>query len=86
MQEVRPTVVSETENPLHIRMNGHWSDIQTKKLEKPVASHFNQPDHSLEDLAIEKIQRDDTTCRRHRESYWIFELATLAPSGINIDD
>jgi len=81
--------VGETENPLHIRMNGHRSDIRTKKLEKPVASHFNQPDHSLKDLevmAIEKIHRDDTTRRRHRESYWIFELATLAPSGINIDD
>jgi len=54
-----------------------------------VATLFNQPDHSLEDLevmAIEKIHRDDTTCRRHRESYWIFELATLAMSGINIDD
>jgi len=81
--------VGETENPLHIQMNGHQSDILAKKLEKPVASHFNQPDHSLEDLevmAIEKIHRDDTTRRRHRESYWIFELATLAPSGINIDD
>ena len=32
--------VGETENPLHIRINGHRSDIRTKKLEKPVASHF----------------------------------------------
>jgi len=30
--------------------------------------------------------QDDTTRRRDRESYWILELATLAPSGINIDD
>ena len=54
-----------------------------------MATHSNQPDHSLEDLevmAIQKIHRDDTTCRRHRESYWIFELATLVMSGINIDD
>ena len=67
-------------------MNGHRSDIRTKKVEKPVAAHFN---HSLEDLevmAIEKIDRDDTTHRRHRESYWIFELPTLAPSGMNIDN
>ena len=71
-------------------MNRHRSDIRwRKKLEKLVASHFNKPDHSLEDLevmAIEKIHRDDTAYRRHGESYWIFELATLAPSGINIDD
>jgi len=61
--------VGKTENPLHIRMNGHQSGIRTKNLEKPVASHFNQPDHSLEDLevmAIEKIHRDDTAHRRHR--------------------
>ena len=31
-------------------------------------------------MAIEKIHRDDTTRRRHRESYWIFE-----PFGMNID-
>ena len=67
-------------------MNCHQSDIPKKKL---VASHFNQPDHSLEDLevmAIEKIHLGDTTRWRDRESYWIFELATQVPSGINIDD
>ena len=77
--------VYKTKDPLHIWMNCHQSDIQ-KKL---VASHFNQPDHSLEDLevmAIEKIHLGDTTRRRDRESYWIFELATQVPSGINIDD
>ena len=55
--------VGETENALHIRMNGHRSDITTKKLDKPVAAHFNQPNHSYEDLrviGIEKIE-DRTT-------------------------
>ena len=35
----------------------------TKKLEKPVAAHFNQPDHSLKDLqvmGIEKINENIT--------------------------
>ena len=39
--------IGETENPLHIRNNGHRSDINTRKTEKPVAAHFNQPDHCL---------------------------------------
>lgn len=81
--------VGETENALHVRMNGHRSDINTKKLEKPVAAHFNQPDHSLKDLkvmGIEKIHNNDTERRKLRERYWIFELRSLTPEGLNIDD
>ena len=83
--------VGETENALHIRMNGHRSDITTKKLDKPVAAHFNQPDHSLEDLrvmGIEKIEDYNNTRKRRklRERYWIFELRMLTPEGLNIED
>ena len=83
--------VGETENALHIRMNGHRSDITTKKLDKPVAAHFNQPDHSYEDLrvmGIEKIEDHNNSRKRRklRERYWIFELRTLTPEGLNIED
>ena len=43
-------------------MNGHQSDIQHQRLEKPVARHFNLANHSLEDLSIfviEVIHRKD---------------------------
>ena len=59
--------IGETENWLHIRMNRRHSDIQTKKLDKPVAAHFCQPDHSAEDLevrGIEKIHENNTDRRR----------------------
>ena len=59
----------ETENALHIRMNGHWSNIKTKKLDKPVAAHFNQPDHSFEDLrvmGIEKIEDHNNSKKRRK--------------------
>ena len=49
--------VGETENALHIRMNGHQSDITMKMLDKPVATHFNQPDHSLDDLRVMWIEK-----------------------------
>lgn len=49
--------IGETENPLHIRMNGHHSDITMRKLDKPLASHFNQPDYSLEDLKVMGIEK-----------------------------
>ena len=81
--------IGETENALHIRMNGHRSDIRTKKLDKPVAAHFCQSDHSAEDLevrGIEKIHENNTDRRKRRESYWMFTLKTLAPQGMNLDE
>ena len=74
--------VGEMGNPLHTRMSGHRSDIRTGKIDKPVAAHFTQPDHSLEDLqvmGIQKIYQENTTLRKLRENYWISTLGTLAP-------
>ena len=81
--------VGETENALHIRLNGHRSDVKTKKMEKPVAAHFNLPGHSMEDLTImvfEKIWREDVQLRRRRESYWIHHLRSVVPEGMNLED
>ena len=65
--------IGETENRLHIKMNGHRSDINTRKTEKPVAAHFNQPDHSLDDLqvmGIEKIHTNNARWRKQRKSLY----------------
>ncbi len=81
--------VGETVNALHISLNGHRSDVKTKKLDKPVAVHFDQSDHSIEDLeamGIEKIHNNDPGRRKLRESYWIFELESLTPQGLNLDE
>ena len=82
--------VGETENPLHIRMNGHRSDIRTGKTEKPIVAHFTLPDHSVDDLevmGIEKICEGYTTEKRKlREKYWIFTLKSLKPNGLNLED
>ena len=59
---VQEILLSKTANLLHIRMNSHRSDINTRKTDKPVAAHFNLPDHSLDDLqviGIEKIHTND---------------------------
>ena len=66
------------ENALHVRMNRHCSDIRTRNTEKPVAAHFCQPDHTMEDLqvrGIEKIHRSSTV----DESFWFFTLRMLSP-------
>ena len=80
--------VGETENALHIRMNGHRSDIKHRRLEKPVATHFNSEGHSLEDLSIvviEQIHREEANFRKAKESHWIQTLRSLVPGGLNLD-
>ena len=81
--------VGETENRLHIIMNDHRSDINIRMTDKPVAAHFNQPNHSLDDLqvmGIEKIHTNNAKWRKQRESYWIFTLDTMTPTGMNLDE
>ena len=80
--------VGETENALHIRMNGHRSDIKNRRLEKLVAKHFNSVGHSLDDLSIfvvEKIHQEDASFLKAKKSYWIRLLRSLAPEGLNLD-
>ena len=87
MQEVWPTVCRRNRK------------ATTHPNERSPVRHMNKKAGETGDLPLQPTRpfsrgpggdgnrhRDDTTCRRHRESYWIFELATLAPSGINIDD
>ncbi|XP_078600510.1 uncharacterized protein LOC144875445 [Branchiostoma floridae x Branchiostoma japonicum] len=82
--------VGETKQTLANRLNGHRSSINTKK-DTPVSAHFNLTDHNtadLEVLGIEKLRytgHEDTTRQRRlqRESYWIHQLRTLHPEGLN---
>ena len=87
MQEVCLQYIGETENALHIRMNGRHSDIKTRKMDKlhghspllPTRPHHGTPG------GIEKIHRDCAKWTRKRESYWIFTLRTL-PDRTNLDE
>ena len=79
--------IRETENPLHLWMNGHRSDYYWKLSNQPVAKHVNTISHSFEDLTImviEEIMADSAEWKQ-RESFWIHTLRTLAPDGLNLD-
>ena len=80
--------VGETENPLHLRMNGHRSDYYRKLPDKPVAMHFNTSGHTFNDatvMVIEQMGVANSTYRKNRESYWIYTLRSVAPHGLNLD-
>ena len=67
------------------RFSGHKSDINTGKLYKAVASHFNQPGHKTSDLRIlpfETVRGNDPFLLASREQYWIRKKKTFE-LGIN---
>ena len=78
--------IGETERFLHDRLCEHIGDVRTKKLEKPVAKHFNQPGHSLSDMTatiIEKVKVNCVQYRKEREKYLIRKFNTFY-GGLNL--
>lgn len=76
---------------MKVRMTEHQRDTR-KKRDTPVANHFNRPDHTLEHMRFQIIDilssdPDDpksTNPRKIKELYWIYQLHTLRPVGINV--
>ena len=92
-QKCTKQYVGKTENTLYTRFNNTRSEINNfhtshgKPL--PYTIHFNQPDHSINDIqisAIESITNQSHTTILKRESFWIHKLRTKIPHGINFDD
>ena len=83
--------VGKTETSLGARFSRHKTSIRLK-YDKPVAYHFNQPNHNLEDcciIPIEQLQvrfdkKSNTAAIRKREDFWIEQLNTVEPNGINV--
>ena len=72
--------------PVNGRMNGHRSDIKHNR-NKPVAEHFNKPDHSLDNLklaVIKKVKGKTKQQREVEEQKIIFKLDCVN-QGLNKD-
>ncbi|CAH1248813.1 Hypp8431 [Branchiostoma lanceolatum] len=84
--------VGETGQTLANMMNGHRSFIKTDK-DTPISAHFNQPSHTVADMEVVGLEKleygrtEDLTRQRRlsRESYWIHQLRTLHPEGLNLE-
>jgi hypothetical protein len=82
--------VGETKRTFRTRIHEHFRDI-TRSRDSPVARHFHLLGHSTENVtfAIIEVRPNDpddeksTTSRRTKEHYWIHQLRTMAPVGIN---
>ena len=83
--------VGETKREFRFRMAEHVRDTRVKR-ETPVSIHFNEPDHSFENMVFQIIhilptdpEDDGSTIRRRQcEKYWIYQLHSLRPLGINV--
>ena len=77
--------VGETQQTLNARFRLHESMINTKK-ENPVADHFNEEDHSNNNLGykINIIGQEAYKNRRLRlEEAWMLLLNAHYPNGLN---
>ena len=79
--------VGQSQNSLRERFYLHRSHIGKNK-GTPLTMHFNEHDHSLDDMKcmiIEKVFGESQDQRLRRESFWIAKLKTLIPHGLNTD-
>ena len=66
--------VWEMQNTHHVRLTGHRSDIHHQRMDRQMARHFCQLDHSTHDLTImtvEKIHRNNANYRQRKENHRI---------------
>ena len=84
--------VGETKRKVSERLSGHRSSIK-KRANTFIARHFTLPGHSVKDIRIQPIEhitprpgeteKDVTIRRLDRERFWMLELATVYPYGLN---
>ena len=79
--------IGETGRRLGDRFREHLRDVEKndKDASKPVARHFNLPNHSKKHMAIcgLSLNLGTTESRKNLEQKFIFQIGTLNPHGIN---
>ena len=79
--------IGETGRRLGDRFREHLRHVEKndKDASKPVARHFNLPDHSKEHMSICSLSLHQGTkdSRKNLEQRFIFQIGTLNPHGIN---
>ena len=79
--------IGETGRRLGDRFREHIRDVEKddKDASKPVARHFNLPNHSKQHMAVcgLSLHQGSTESRKTLEQRFIFQIGTLNPHGIN---
>jgi len=79
--------IGETGRRLGDRFREHFLDVEKddKDASKPIARHFNLPDHSMQHMAVcgVSLHQGNTQSRKTLEQKFTFQIGTLNPNGIN---
>ena len=79
--------IGETKTPISVRFSDHIRSIRSNATNKPVAVHFNQANHTVDDVQITAIlstSGNQDHMRHIAEQRLISSLNTLKPAGINV--
>ena len=75
------------ESAIGHRFREHRRNVEKddKDASKPIARHFNLPNHSMQDMAVcgVSLHQGNTESRKTLEQKFIFQIGTLNPNGIN---
>ena len=78
--------IGETGRRLGDRLREHLRDVEKddKNASKPVASHFNLPNHSKQHTAVcsDSIHKARKAAKTYNKNFF-FQIGTLNPHGIN---
>ena len=79
--------IGEIGRRLGDRFREHVRDVEKedKNASKPVATHFNLPNHSMQHMAVcaLSLHQGGTESRKTLEQKFIFQIGNLNPHGIN---
>ena len=79
--------IGETGRRIGDRFREHLRDVERndKDASKPVARHFNLPNHSKQHMAVcgLSLHLGSSESRKTLEQKFIFQIGTLNPHGIN---
>ena len=78
--------VGQTSNNLNTRLRTHISDINTKKIDKPVPDHFDNGTCDITHVQVSIIDRHesrDINNLLRKEEAWIRYLRSVTPCGLN---
>ena len=80
--------VGQTQTPFNERLNKHRSCDTTNK-NVPVTRHLRSTGHAFSNIKFQIIEQNsawDTPTRERRENFWMHQLRTLEPNGLNERD
>lgn len=85
--------IGQTSRALKVRISEHRSAIRRGDMDSPVARHFLERAHPISQLrflGIELVPKPNrggnfTEKLLRRELFWIYQLNTLSPRGLNED-